>query len=221
MEARVPQFTQPKTEICWDFLREMLLETHISDPVFTPIPMSIPAYYRCVCVLYTYIYIDRYPSAEPTAAICVCAYVYMYLFNVACKKPSHLIGRNHPAHWCWTWLKWPVKSVNGIWFSYTWGSWENRQKNRLQRQVGKENTHGNRWHRNQTPRASDNICWVYLLGRFRIITVVTSAAEEPPRCQIEATDHEPGDSNHESLRKQHEIQKSSIDAPGVNTNQKK
>ena len=83
-----------------------------------------------------YIYIDIDISICRTYCSYLCMCICLYALLQRCKKPSHLIGRNQPVHGA-------ELGLNGlfIWdilFPYTWGSWENRQKTRLQRQVGRE-----------------------------------------------------------------------------------
>ena len=88
----------------------------------------------CMCIIYIDIDIDISICRTYCSYLCMCICLYALLQR--CKKPSHLIGRNQPVHGA-------ELGLNGlfIWdilFPYTWGSWENRQKTRLQRQVGRE-----------------------------------------------------------------------------------
>ena len=121
----------------------------------------------CMCIIYIYRY--RYIHLQNLLQLSV--YVHMSICTSSTLQKAISSHRAKPAcSWCWTWPKWPF--YMGYFVSLYLGQLGKSPKNQTATPSW-ERSHGNPvW---EIARASDNICWVYLLGRFRIITVVTSA----------------------------------------------
>ena len=116
-----------------------------------------------------YIYNYRYIHLQNLLQLSV--YVHMSICTSSTLQKTISSHRAKPAcSWCWTWLKWPF--YMGFCFLILGAVGKIAKKPDCNAKLGEKPTWNPVW---EIARASDNICWVYLLGRFRIITVVTSA----------------------------------------------